>query len=162
MAIYQFNIELIPKKWVHKNPDVDVNKLFDSGIYDTILTWKNYSLLIDLSSEISKILLPSKSWHKDLAVWGDDEYSDIQVWSNNNKIESILIRLDLREDIEFLKRNIIELANVLSCYFFLPAERKIIKPDIEELNQAISHSKAMSFINNPTSFLDKIRKNVDH
>jgi len=96
-----------------------------------------------------------KSWHKDLALWGDEEHNDIQVWRESGNIDSIKIRLDLRGNIEQLKIRILNLTRSLDCYFLIPDKREIIKNDTGSLNHAILDSIAIKFIENPEGFMDE-------
>ena len=124
MAVYQFVIELIPKKWVKSNKNFCIKLLFNNfDLYDPSIAWEDYSLRVDLESLLYRILPGGKTWHEDLLIWGDAKHNDIQVWFENKKIDSIKIRLDLRENIDNLKKKIIELAKHLDCYFFLPSEK---------------------------------------
>lgn len=158
MATYQFIIELIPEIWIEnkKNP---VELLFDQDSYDSSVAWKNITLKYELESLLSIILPRGKSWHKDLYVWGNEENSDIQVWLRDGNINSIMIRLDLRNDIENLKLQIVDLAKRLNCELFFPHSRQIVDPDITLLNKAILNSNAEKFVNDPERFLDELEKN---
>lgn len=159
MATYQFIIELIPEKWVKTNSKHNIEILFDTtDLYDLSSAWKDYLLKTDLNSILSNILPRSKARHADVTIWGDDEHSDVQVWLDNGKIDSIKIRLDLRENIDNLEENIVNLTKRLHCYFFLPTEKKIIKPDINLLNDIISNSNAANFVADPEAYIDEINK----
>ena len=157
MATYQFVIELIPETWIATEKG-NVGLLFDeNGFYDLSIPWGNYRLIVNLESLLSPILPEGDSWNKNLQLWGNEEYSDIQVRSEGDGIEGIKIRLDLRGNTNNLKLDIIKLAKHLKCMLFLPTERKIIKPDISALNDAISNSSAAKFVNDPEKYFDDLK-----
>jgi hypothetical protein len=85
MAIFQFNIELIPEKWATKN-NFNPETLYSEEFYDVEIPWQDSSNIYNLELEISKILPESKSWSPDLKVWGSDESTDIEVWTNVQRI----------------------------------------------------------------------------
>ena len=101
----------------------------------------------------------SHSWSNDVKIWGSEKNNDIVVIMQENNIESIRIRFDLRNSIDDLKNKIIKLAKKLNCNFFLPGSGKIIDPNTEELNKSILSSSTIKFINNPKEFLDNLKKN---
>jgi hypothetical protein len=159
MAVYQFIIELIPERWVQEQ-NQPIEKLFEQndpffpeGCYDLSDAWKLYQPAINIPEVLSQILPAKKSWNKNLQSWGDEEVNDIQVLMNDNCIESIKFRLDLREDNENLKLKIIDLANRLSCHLFFPQLKEIEFADINTLNKAILKSNAFRFVENPREFL---------
>jgi len=101
-------------------------------------------------------MLPEgKGWIPELRVWGNDESSDIQVPYENGIIESIHMRLDLREDISQLIAQVVNLADELDCDLLIPGEKRIIKPNIFELNGAASESNAARFVKDPRGFLEE-------
>jgi len=153
MATYQFVLELIPKTWA-ENKSKNEEMLFDDEFYDLTEAWKNHRLIID-TDLFSQILPKGTSWRESLQIWGDEEKSDIQLSINENNIESIKIRLNLRDNVEDLKLKVLALANRLGCYLFSPQLRKIIPPDIASLNIAISSSSAARFVVDPVKFLNE-------
>lgn len=155
MAVYQFIIELVPSPWVIKN-DFTVSTLYDEGgFHDLSLAWKDHHIFFNLSL-FSKVLPLKNSWDKNLYLFGEEERHDMQIRVENQFIEEIKIRLDLRDNIDALKEKIIYLAENLRCCFFLPEEKKIIEPDLKKLNDIVSSSRALKFVENPKQFFDDI------
>ena len=107
MAIYQFVIELIPTTGAIDKKN-RVEELYEDDFYDLSVVWKSYQLTIDLQSSLSQMLPQGKSWNEKLRIWGDDKRSDIQLRLEDQGIEGIKIRLDLRDDIEDLNLGVIE------------------------------------------------------
>ncbi|MDF2690921.1 MAG: hypothetical protein K0S29_776 [Gammaproteobacteria bacterium] len=154
MATYQFVIQLLPRAWI-ENKKNSVGSLYDEeGFYDVAVAWEANQKKFDLENIFFWILPKKKSWSKGLWIWGDEEENDIQVsLLENNCIESIRFRLDLRKSVDDLKLKLIEVAIKLDCYLFLPEFKSIIAPEITALNEAIAHSNAARFVNDPKKFL---------
>lgn len=158
MAIYQFVIELIPNLWVKENGNSAVDLLCSSAdAYDTSIAWESNFQPESFEHILSDILPLKKSWHEDLTIWGNEEFNDIQIWKKNGSVESIKIRLDLRSNNDDLKIKIINLSKILNCDFFIPSVKKIIKPNIEYLNEIIASSNSAKFVNSPGKFFDELK-----
>jgi hypothetical protein len=155
MAIFQFTVALIPSKWAHDSNN-DIESLYYEAGYDVSVAWKDNQPNIDVDSLISKVLPKGKAWDSEQKVWGSDESSDIQVWYENGRIESIDVRLDLREDISSLLSKVVELAKRLKCYLFIPGAKSIIEPNVFELKKAANESNAAKFVEDPEGFLRNV------
>ena len=155
MAIFQFTVVLIPSKWV-SNIENDFASLYTEEGYDVSEAWKQFQPTEEVAPLLSRILPEGKGWSRNQKVWGNEESSDIQVWYENGIIESISIRLDLRNEISSLLAKVVNLANELNCDLFIPGGEIIIKPNIFELNKAASESNAAKFLKYPEGFLDGI------
>lgn len=155
MAIFQFTVVLIPSKWV-SNAENDIASLYTEEGYDISEAWEQFQATEEVTHLLSRILPEGKGWSHNQRVWGNEEASDIQVWYENGIIESITIRLDLRNEISSLMTKVVNLANELNCDLFIPGGGKIIKPNIFELNKAASESNAAKFLKDPEGFLDGI------
>jgi hypothetical protein len=144
-------------KPVSKVKNLAIELLFDNNEYDTSVCWRGYSPGVDIKSLITKFIPVGESWDEDLCVWENDDHSDIQIWFEGNKVDSIKVRFDLREDIEEIKKYIIALAKDADCCLFFPEGKVIETSDLNNLNRAISDSRAARFIENPKKFLDKLK-----
>jgi hypothetical protein len=89
MAVWQFKVQLIPTVWVERGNDVMT--LFKEEGYEGIEAWKHR---IDVELIRSAI---DKEWNKDLTLWGNEKSDDIQLWLDQQCIESLSIRFDLRD-----------------------------------------------------------------
>lgn len=156
MAIYQYVIELIPKTWIEEN-NTKIESLYNNdGFYDLSKPWHNYTVNGDIGLLISKILPATASWSPDIKIWGNEENNDITLSMEKNNIDSIRIRLDLRDNVETLKLAVINLAKILDCYFLIPNTKEILIPNIDLLNKSILNSNASKFLKDPEKFIDKI------
>ncbi|WP_299775891.1 hypothetical protein [uncultured Pseudoteredinibacter sp.] len=155
MAIWQFPIELVPSQWVETN-DFNIELLYGEEGYDTTLAWENYQPNNNYKQIFTDILPVTDSWDKELELWGDTKVHDISVWFDEGKIFSIGFRLDLREQIRELVNKIISAAEKLDCYFFVPGQKIIFKPDFISFIQYARQSNAAKFVNDPMKCLDEV------
>ncbi len=155
MAVWQFKLELIPKKWAEDN-NHDIKSIYRDDGYDTSIPWKDNQPIKDPAYLIDNLLPAVKSKFHDLKYWGDEKKSDAAIFYEEEMVVGITIRLDMRVDLLHLLPKIIEIANDLDCMIYLPNESKIINSNIFELNAAAKESNAMKFINNPEDFLANI------
>jgi len=158
MAIFQFEIELLPCEWFELNKALAIKMLFVGDEYEISIAWKGYSPTVSPDLMISEILMPGNTWHDDLYVWGQEDHNDIQLWRNCNRIESITIRFDLRENVDDLVLKVVNLANRLNCCFLIPSTKEVISSNDDSLKKAISLSRAAKFVSDPEKFLDDLKK----
>ena len=158
MAIWQFLVALIPREWAERagnGPEM----LYDGeGYNDTSSAWKNNQPNVNLAELISGILPPAESWSGSLRIWGDEHRSDIQVGYEGDNVESVLVRVDAREDTSVLCSRVIELARVLDCVLFFPAEHTMIALDLAVLSGAVRKSRAARFAAAPHEFIEQLSR----
>lgn len=162
MATYQFQVELLPKDWAENNifsakqnqnvvEQVDCYKQYDFSI-----AWSNIIYSDEINKLISSILPKSKSWHENLLTWGDDKKSDIKIWlKDDDTIESITIRIDLRDKNTNLLKGILLFAKKLNCVFFLPEVMQVVDASLEYLYKFIYKSEAAKFTEDPKQYILK-------
>lgn len=155
MALWQFELELLPRAWFTKTGE-PIDVLFRNGNYDASIAWRDHQPTSDIQSRMSGVLPARKSWSNELKLWGDEKGSDIQVWYENNLVESMGIRVDVRGKVVPLLIKIVDLANALDCVFLLPEKKSLIRSNIFELKKALSQSDAFSFVEDPQQFIARI------
>lgn len=165
MAIYQFSLELIPKKGLLINhgkiPDKLILTKDEEGYIESNANeyWKLSKIKSDeIIKEIDKLL------HR--ADWGNSENSvnwkietkevDNDAWmlfdETTGIIQELSFRADLREkELNFLK----DMVLLAERHEFLLANKKgfIINPNKEELKELIKTSNPYKFVSNPQKFL---------
>ena len=159
MAIWQFNIEFIPRKWAEEN-NYNASLLYSEEGYDTEIAWLNNQPINDFQSILSNIFPPSKSWHENLLCWGNEKEHDIQVWFENNEIDSFQFRMDLNQKLNSLISKVINTAKELDCVFFYPEHEIITIANEFELKKALNNSGAAKFINDPQGYLSSLPKST--
>lgn len=150
MALWQFEIVLIPRKWAIKH-DYVTTLLYDDDGYDVTVAWKDNQPCVDYVHVLSKLLPQAESWHKDLACWGDEKGHDIQVWSENGQVEGIHIRLALNQDLTGMLPKLVSIAKELDCVLFYPELELSSDADEFELEKALLKSNASRYIQEPKS-----------
>ena len=114
-----------------------------------------------LAKSLSAILPLKKSWSTDLSLWGEEAFSDVQVWRDGDAIESIKIRLDLRTLSMPLIDNLCRLAIAQDWSFATPSG-EVLPATRAAIVRAAMASDAQRFISDPERFLSEaIRMDED-
>lgn len=71
-------------------------------------------------------------------------------------VESVMVRIDTRDDTLHMCLKIVELASKLGCCFFLPAARSIIMADVTALSYAVLNSSAARFAAAPRESIEQL------
>ena len=160
MATYQFLIELIPEIWAKEN-NYNPKTIYDqSGEYDPMPAWGEYILSKEMDDAISQLLPKSISWSENVLNWGDSKFNDIKVLlSENFTIESIIARIDLRQNCDPYLDKLLEFLKKFQLEIFIPEFRKIIKAEKIQLMNLIEISNAKKFLEDPKSFLKALEEN---
>ncbi|MGL1934443.1 MAG: hypothetical protein OCD01_05465 [Fibrobacterales bacterium] len=152
METYQFQLKLIPIRWLRDN---SIESLYnDDNKCDTYEAWELNQPKIDFEPMISKMLPKGPSWCSDIKIWGDEKDSDIQVIREGSKIESISIRIDMRRDIKPLLVDVLDLAQELKCHLLIPDMKSCISPSLAEIKPFVRGSSAFEYCKNPDEFLE--------
>ncbi|MES2261139.1 MAG: hypothetical protein V4724_21700 [Pseudomonadota bacterium] len=156
MAIWQFAVGLIPREWAELEGNSS-EMLYDGDGYNNMsMAWRQNQPTANLIALISQVLPPTKSWSDEMRIWGDQTKSDIQVSYEGNNVESVMACIDTRYDTVHICSEIVELARVLDCCFFLLATRSIIMVDAMVLSTAVHGSTAARFSAAPREFIEQL------
>ena len=145
MAAWQFSVVLIPRGWAEENNN-RVDHLYQKDGYVTGVAWAHWQPTVDFPGKVSKVLPESKSWHNSLLTWGNTLKHDIQIWYENDLVESVCIRFSLRHKPEKLIGKVLLLAEDLNCVFFFPETKAIENPTYNILKSGIINSNAAKFL----------------
>lgn len=155
MAVWQFKVCLIPQSCFNTN-EIDVSRFYDAdGNYDTSFAWKNRPVN-DVKDEIIKYYSLSKSWHEDLVSFGDEEKTDCQAWYEEGALENIQFRIDMRGNFVLDIEQIIDIAQKLSCVFFIPEQKCITEPNVFKVISHIKKSNAYLFAKDTEEWFNSI------
>jgi hypothetical protein len=157
MALWQFKIELIPQSWIDSGGVVEA--LFSEEGVDPSIAWARY-YDSRLEERLSSALQNGKSWHSDLALWGDLEEDDIQLWRDQGKVESIQAPFDLRNPNLSLFQAIVDIARDLGLAILAPDIKMVVPWDTQELLRVAMESNAARFVDDPHSFLQQVGQRV--
>jgi hypothetical protein len=177
MAIYQFNIDFIPRQSIvdkyrqvpahlfidhdahekHWQKDIESEYDFEDAL--TIRWWdKAKSKFTDIEPLIDSFVKPiewSKN-HADTRSYGNNESNDIFIsLTTDGYIDEFGCRIDLRElDKNFIE-NIFVIAKQLDC-LLMDRKGTLFEPTFKKLIENIKQSNSFKFVSNPTDFLDKL------
>lgn len=167
MAVYQYYLEVLPKKGILKKHNLiplHIKVSTETGYFesDSELYWNE----VKCSSEniITKIdsIIDRANWGNNKTSFEWKRYSetldnDASIYLNETDytIKEFSFRADLREEnLEFLK-NMINLAEK-NEWLFMDRSGKLMNPNFEEIKISIQNSNAYSFIKDPHKFLDNL------
>jgi hypothetical protein len=158
MAAWQLPIFLIPKSWADANAG-DINQLLTDDGVDTSLAW--CSVIADrkkFEEAFGKVLMKGNPWHADETIWGNEQKTDIQLWVEQGRIETIQLRIDLREDWRRFIPKFCEAMEGLECMALVPEMNRLIVIALtpEALTEVVLTSRAASFVSNPRTYLSKL------
>jgi len=156
MAIWQFVVGLVPAQWSEIKGNGPHQLIDGDGCMDLSVSWRPYQPHAGFISLISEILPESVSWHEDLKLWGDQTQSDIQVFYEGSKVDSVMVRIDTRTDTARICTSVVKLAQALKCSLYLAEARLIIIPDAYDLSEAIACSTAARFSAGPREFIRRL------
>ena len=155
MAIWQFDIALIPAAALEANPEIIDDSVSEAGL-ETGAWWSYAKLPAELEGVLDAVLPIGKSWSADLEMRGTEDGDRIDVYRNDGAIESIEIRIDVRElDSAFLE-HVCELTRRLRCKLYAFESREALEPDLFTLSQAIRRSNAARFVSDPERFFAEL------
>ena len=152
MAVWQFKIALIPKRWLDAGGSVA--DLVSKDGWETAKAWEG-ARADALLARIDRILPRGKSWSPSLTVWGTEEGSDIQLFEERGSVESLNVRFDLRRPGMALFKSVFDLAQDCDLAV-LDMSRKRAVLNVNELVRAAAESDAAHFVLDPASFLDQL------
>ena len=155
MAIWQVSIVFIPAQWADDNQFQTDSLYCDEG-FDTTIVWSQNTIKKDFENSFNSILPQAESWDEEIDIWGNTKTNDLKIIREGNKIECVMCRLDLRDNVFGLINSIINSAISLNCVLFIPSQRIIIKPNLFELKKYILQSSAAKYVNNPEASLNSL------
>ena len=183
MAIYQFQLIVIPKEGVLNKLGFIPNKLtIDYKERTEYYRLKKEEFLIDKVEFIDALI---QNWWKDIEVepieiikhfdkyvkradYGNklfinwkyysekvDNDASMSIRDSAGEIETLRFRADLREhNLKFLK-SMIELANEYD-WLLMDINGNLVKPEFDEVVKLIKKSNSYRFLQSPTKFFDDI------
>ncbi len=154
MALWQFQIEFIPRAWL-KDAAADVSPLFGDDGRDLAPAWRDHPPAHALNALFSGMLPPAPGRYAGELYWGDEKHSDAHVWYGNGRVESIGVRVDARNYSARLLQQIAEIAGQLDCDLLIPETRAVIAPNVFALHGALRASKAARYVLGPRKYPER-------
>ncbi len=159
MAIYQYNIELIPRQSIIEEFRLIPNEIIITDESIINLWWRErklpyYKIETNIYS-FSKQIEWSKN-SNDLKQFGDNESNDISIeLTKDSIIERFSCRFDLRELNRQYINNIFNLAIQLDC-LIADIKGNLFEPTMSNLLDNIKLSNSLLFVTNPNEFFNQL------
>lgn len=141
MALWQFDFYIVPRERC-----VIVEDLGN----EDILSWKQN----DISSIEIDFLEKQTSWTKDIVQYGKADETCIQFLYEDEVLEEISCRLDLRSLSKKILKEILDYVEKIGGMIFY--EGKIYAPKLDEIIELMKSSKANKFCQNPMNFFEEL------
>src|SRR5688500_14478117 len=154
MAIWQFEFEVVPSERIADRSDIDASE------FDESRWWSHRQPAMDFRQRLATLLPPAKSWH-DLLLWFGDECGDrLDVWLDDDRVESFSVRLDCRKPNVPLIEGLLKLSQEWSCSFIELRYLKVLPMSLKEFVQALLDSPNHRFMEDPAHWLPKLAAEV--
>ena len=151
MAIWQYQIRMIPKpEYEEKKDQFLVNRdLF----FEDIKGWDRDKLNTEF---LDKYLEQREHWSESVLLWGNEETTDVQLFIEDDSIEEVSFRIDLRDEkVKEFFEMIINFSKENNAILF-NADNDPIDPNKESILKDIKKSASYKFISNPEQFFDDL------
>ena len=96
MAVWQFQIELVPKAVAEAN-SLRAGMVLTEEQRESVVWWKDQRLPVTLLRDVEKMLPSQKAWSKDLEVFGSLDTSCVTILREGESLVEVHFRFDLRE-----------------------------------------------------------------
>ncbi len=155
MAIWQFDIRMLPSEAVLRRHGVTAVIIPKNEIDDEEALWENLPISANFEDEISEILPRMQSWHRELRQWGCDDGDRIDLWTDGKAISGIKVRIDVRQISRIFIVKVLELAR-RHHWLIRTEDGQVFQPSFAKLLSAIHTSDAFRFVENPQRFLEEL------
>lgn len=136
MAIWQFQCNIIPMR---------VNS--DGLSRDEVISWKGVS---QPSHEI-KFIKREQSWSEDIIQYGKSDETCIEFIYNNNMLDEINCRLDLRRLTKAMLIALVKYVQEIDAMFLVGD--MVCLPKIEDMIEVIKNSEANQYCKSPMEYI---------
>jgi hypothetical protein len=153
MAVWQFTIAFLPQDWLDAGGDVP--SLFAEGTFDAGPAWRSYRHP-QLEEVLGSALSKGKSWRSELTIWGSEQADDMQLFRSKGRVDSIVVRFDLRQPNMALFQQVVRIAQELRLAIMTLETMSIVPLDVLQLLRAAAESRAAHFVLDPASFLSQM------
>ena len=155
MAVWQFQIELVPKAVAEAN-SLRTGMVLTEEQRESVVWWRDQRLPLTLLRDVEKMLPSGKTWSKDLEVLGSLETSCLTILREGESLVEVQFRFDLRETTIELLETAVQFSRDLQCWL-ISEGGKVIEPGLSALKDEIRGSTAFQFVKDPLSFLSCLK-----
>ncbi|WP_321311497.1 hypothetical protein [Halarcobacter sp.] len=151
MAIFQYNIEIIPKEFVKKHKSD-----FQSAI-DDYFAWEEFSNpSTNFINSIRSLLPINNSWSDVEEFRSDDNWgSQIQIYKTDGKFEAVVLKFSPAQDNIKILENFIRIADEEKCLLYAEESTKVLEPNLSEIIEDLKVSKAYKFMEDPIKTIEE-------
>jgi len=158
MAIWQFRLDLIPRKAIFEKYDT-LPVTLPKDLVEDFPWWVGILPPKGVETAIDSVLPRAKSWSESMCLWGDERSDTASICYNNDskeEVEWIGFRLDIRNLSIGLLEKICEFAKEIDC-LLVTGSYQVLQPDKSNIIEAIHNSSANSYLRDPFSTLQKLK-----
>ncbi len=164
MALWQISFLFLPKSLVADYDEVpsDVFRYVQDDLYNAA---PHFSLPLNYTASITRLLKPAKGWSPEMELWGDQKSDDFTIWRDGGNLGSIELRLDVRKLDDTLLDSVLALAESWSCLLVERRYRRVCRFGAREFRALICghpHHRAMQ---DPKAWLpvlaEEVRRNEE-
>jgi hypothetical protein len=148
MAIWQFDLHLVPRADAARNPVLPGSELKNEA-------WADATLPMNYQAQLDAIAPRTKSWSPKVEMWGVEDGSRITVWWIDGRISSVWVRLDARDPSPAFAEAVLDLARRWDCVL-LAKGGELVEPEMEKLGPVLARSGAAQFVLDPRGYLAKL------
>ena len=156
MAVWQFKLEGVPSSAVVGRDSVSEDEWNESQWWEGVQPSETF--LTSIAG-----LLPTKdSWSEELRQWGRQDSDLVEIWYEDNLVESVLIRLDSRQpNIELIEKLLKILSDSDYCMIH-SRDRRVLPNNFVEFVHEFENSPSYKVVSNPEVWLPKMAKDMSN
>lgn len=155
MAVWQFDLQLMPDQIVPDAPACIQSAITDDGL-DTTNWWLANQPNDDYQQNIASAFSPLDSWCPEILRWGDEGKVLVEAFISDGTLEGIGIRVDVRNiDLESIAK-MTRLAAKLDCQIYVMETKRIVTPDVDSFLPHLVKSKAVEFARDPKGVIERL------
>lgn len=155
MAVWQFQIELVPRAVAEAN-SLRAGMVLTEEQRESIVWWRDRRLPVTLLRDVEKMLPSGRAWSKDLEVRGSLDTSCLTILREGESLVEVHFRFDVREVSIELLETAVQFSRDLQCWL-ITDDGKVIEPALAKLKEEIRESSAFQFVKDPLSFISRLR-----
>lgn len=157
MAVWQFDLQLMPDQIVPYAPACIESAITDDGL-DTTYWWLANQPNDDYRQNIANAFSPLDSWYPKILRWGNEDKVLIEAFISDGTLKGIGIRVDVRNIDRESIATMTQLAAKLNCQIYVMETQQIVSPDVDSFLPHLVRSKAVEFARDPKGFIERLAR----
>jgi hypothetical protein len=157
MAVWQFDLQLMPDQIVLDAPQCIESAITDDGL-DTANWWLANQPNDEYRQVIANAFSPLDSWCPEILRWGDENKVLVEAFVSDGTLQGIGIRVDLRNIDRESIASLIQLVAKLDCQIYVMETQQIVSPDVDAFLPHLVRSKAVEFAGDPKGFIQRLAR----